>query len=232
MSLTPADIIAIIQAGGSVDIEPTGAIRITAGMDKKRARREQNRRAYERRQAAETALKPAENLLKPAESAQTPLSLAPSPLPLASPSPRPHTHTPAPTHTHEAGPVKASKPTQTELLTPAEEKPESVTLDFSLPAELHHAWREWQDYRQRRAAAKGKDKLAWTFQAARMGAMQIASYSQTHGSRIVCDRIASAIGGNWQGLNLDKMDRPRASQNAAPAAPNKVPVHNKWESIS
>lgn len=142
---------------------------------------------------------------------QTPRSLAPSPLPLASPSPRPHTHTPAPTPTHEAGQVKASKPKQAELLAPAEEKPESVMLDASLSADLHQAWQEWQTYRQRRAAAKGKDRLAWTCQAARMGAMQVASYSQSHGPRIVCDRIASAIGGNWQGLNLDKMDRPKSS---------------------
>jgi uncharacterized protein YdaU (DUF1376 family) len=85
-------------------------------------------------------------------------------------------------------------------------KPESVRLAESLPRELHESWSEWQAYRQRRAIAKGKDKLAWTYQAARIGAKQIADYAKTHGSKIVADRIASAIGGNWQGLNLDKLE--------------------------
>ena len=94
-------------------------------------------------------------------------------------------------------------------------KPESVRLPESLPRELHESWSEWQAYRQRRAIARGKDKLAWTYQAARMGAGQVAAYTATYGARIVCARIASAIGGNWQGLNLDKLEARSGQGNFA-----------------
>jgi hypothetical protein len=53
--------------------------------------------------------------------------------------------------------------------------------------------------------------VAWTAQAARLSAKQVTQYSASHGSRIVCDRIASAINGEWQGLNLDKLDNPARS---------------------
>ncbi len=99
--------------------------------------------------------------------------------------------------------------------TPQEELPGNVRLDSSLPQELHDGWKEWQEYRKRRSTAKGRDKLAWTLQAARLGAMQVAAYSKSHGPQIVADRIASAIGGNWQGLNLDKITE-RASGFARP----------------
>jgi hypothetical protein len=48
--------------------------------------------------------------------------------------------------------------------------------------------------------------VAWTAQAARLSAKQVTQYAASHGGRIVCDRIASAINGEWQGLNLDKLD--------------------------
>lgn len=98
---------------------------------------------------------------------------------------------------------------------------ENVVLDSDLPEELHAAWAEWQSYRQTRAKAKGTQRLAWTEQAARMGAKQVRDYSSTMGPKIVCDRIASAIGGHWQGLNLDKLELPRGSPHHPAAVPAK-----------
>lgn len=83
---------------------------------------------------------------------------------------------------------------------------EKINLPEDAHHSLHEAWAEWQAYRQSRTTAKGKQKLAWTEQAARMGAKQVMDYSKSHGVRIVCDRIASAIGGGWQGMNLDKLE--------------------------
>ncbi len=83
--------------------------------------------------------------------------------------------------------------------------PDLVLLDPKLPQDLHGAWAEWQAYRQERAKAKGAQKLIWTERAAKATAKQIADYSRTFGARMICDRITSAIAGNWQGLNLDKL---------------------------
>lgn len=71
--------------------------------------------------------------------------------------------------------------------------------------EIRQAWSEWQSYRQARHKATGKQKLMWTEQAARMSIKQILSAVQTFGTQIVCDRIAAAIAGGWQGLNFDKL---------------------------
>jgi hypothetical protein len=88
-----------------------------------------------------------------------------------------------------------------------------MTLPGNPSAELAEAWQEWQQYRQRRAIAPGRQRVAWTAQAARLSAKQVTQYAASHGSRIVCDRIASAINGEWQGLNLDKLDNPSAARN-------------------
>lgn len=87
----------------------------------------------------------------------------------------------------------------------------TTTLPGNPSAELAEAWQEWQQYRQRRAIAPGRQRVAWTAQAARLSAKQVSQYAASHGSRIVCDRIASAINGEWQGLNLDKLDNPARS---------------------
>jgi len=87
----------------------------------------------------------------------------------------------------------------------------TTTLPGNPSAELAEAWQEWQQYRQRRAIAPGRQRVAWTAQAARLSAKQVTQYAASHGSRIVCDRIASAINGEWQGLNLDKLDNPARS---------------------
>jgi hypothetical protein len=87
----------------------------------------------------------------------------------------------------------------------------ATTLPGNPSAELAEAWQEWQQYRQRRAIAPGRQRVAWTAQAARLSAKQVSQYAASHGSRIVCDRIASAINGEWQGLNLDKLDNPARS---------------------
>jgi len=82
----------------------------------------------------------------------------------------------------------------------------ATTLPGKPSAELVEAWGEWQQYRQRRAIAPGRQRVAWTAQAARLSAKQVTQYAASHGDRLVCDRIASAINGEWQGLNLDKME--------------------------
>ena len=82
----------------------------------------------------------------------------------------------------------------------------ATTLPGKPSAELMEAWGEWQQYRQRRAIAPGRQRVAWTAQAARLSAKQVTQYAASHGDRLVCDRIASAINGEWQGLNLDKLE--------------------------
>ncbi len=92
MSLTAADIIAIIQAGGSVDIEPSGSIRITPA-EAKTSRAERNRRHYLNRKGGR--LKASENDLKRLKASESDgIKTPPSPPP--SPSPGPPTP-PAPT---------------------------------------------------------------------------------------------------------------------------------------
>ena len=81
----------------------------------------------------------------------------------------------------------------------------SVDLDLTASPELRQAWREWQAYRQSRHKATGTAKLPWTAQAAKLSASQITRNADTHGTQIVTDRIASAIAGNWQGLNFDTL---------------------------
>ena len=100
----------------------------------------------------------------------------------------------------------------------------SVTLPSGTDPELADAWGEWQTYRQRRAAAPGRQRIAWTAQGARLSAKQVLQYSASHGSRIVSDRIATAIQAEWQGLNLDKLATP--PQNGNHSRPHKPSSRN------
>ena len=68
------------------------------------------------------------------------------------------------------------------------------------------AWAEWQKYRQARASHQSAAlRIPWTVQAARMSALQVERMTETYGPDLVADRIATAIAGNWQGLNFDKI---------------------------
>ena len=89
----------------------------------------------------------------------------------------------------------------------------AVTLPVGTDPELADAWSEWQTYRQRRAAAPGRQRIAWTAQGARLSAKQVLQYAASHGARIVADRIATAIQSEWQGLNLDKIATPPTNGN-------------------
>lgn len=89
MTLSASDIVAIVQAGGSVDIDPSGAIRITGGKAKS-GRAERNRRAYEKR------LNATENDLIATESTEMGEIQAPPAPPLPP--------TPVKAHNLEAGP--------------------------------------------------------------------------------------------------------------------------------
>jgi hypothetical protein len=119
------------------------------------------------------------------------------PAPKAAPAPSP---TPAP-----APEPKPSKPKH-------EAEPEAVAqkLPGNPSPELAAAWEDWQQYRQQRACAKlSADRIRWTALAARTAANQIAQHAARLGDRIVCDRIASAISGEWRGMNLDKLETPK-----------------------
>lgn len=100
----------------------------------------------------------------------------------------------------------------------------TVTLPAGTDPELADAWGEWQAYRQRRAAAPGRQRIAWTAQGARLSAKQVIRYAASHGSRIVSDRIATAIEAEWQGLNLDKLPTPPTNGNHS--RPNRTPSRN------
>ena len=89
----------------------------------------------------------------------------------------------------------------------------AVTLPAGTDPELADAWGEWQTYRQRRASALGRQRIAWTAQGARLSAKQVLQYAASHGARIVSDRIATAIQAEWQGLNLDKLATPTTNGN-------------------
>ncbi len=83
----------------------------------------------------------------------------------------------------------------------------AVTLPPTASAKLREAWTEWQQYRQRRASDNlSSYRIPWTGHAARMAAKQIVEHAERLGERIVCDRIASAIIGEWRGINLDKLE--------------------------
>jgi len=82
----------------------------------------------------------------------------------------------------------------------------AVTLPAGTDPELLAKWENWQQYRQALASEPRKsDRKAWTKLAAEMSRDQIQKYVASHGTRIVCDRIATAISAGWQGLNLDSI---------------------------
>lgn len=82
----------------------------------------------------------------------------------------------------------------------------AVALTGNIPDEILELWSEWRTYRTARATTGPKsDRIPWTAQAARMSARQIENALAVHPARMVADRIRSAIAGNWQGFNLDKL---------------------------
>jgi hypothetical protein len=103
----------------------------------------------------------------------------------------------------------------------------AVTLPPTASAKLREAWTAWQQYRQRRASAKrAADRIPWTGQAARLTADQIIEYAGRLGERIVCDRITSAINGEWRGPNLDTLETPKQHDPHQPRFHGRVPNRN------
>jgi len=130
------------------------------------------------------------------------------------PEPEPKAETPAPP---EPKPKRTAPAADPEAI--------AVTLPDTASDALREAWAEWQEYRQRRAAAKlSADRIAWTGQAARNSASQMISHAARLGERIVCDRVASAIAGEWRGLNLDKLETPK--QHDQPHFRSHIPNRN------
>ena len=129
---------------------------------------------------------------------------------------------PAPTLPPAPQPAPEPKPSKPKH----EAEPEAVAqkLPGTPSPELAAAWEEWQTYRQAKARAKlSADRIPWTAQAARLAAKQIVQHAARLGDRIVCDRIASAINGEWRGMNLDKLETPKQY---APYSRNSPPNRN------
>lgn len=95
--------------------------------------------------------------------------------------------------------------------------PARIQLTEGATADMEEAWNEWQDYRLERSKAKGTQKLAWTERAAKITAKQVSEYIESHGEWVIIDRINSAISGNWQGLNLEKLEAPKKNKSHASA---------------
>jgi len=93
--------------------------------------------------------------------------------------------------------------------------PAIIELAEGASTEMAEAWNEWQAYRLERSRAKGTQKLAWTARAAKITCKQVSEYIESHGEWVVIDRINSAISGNWQGLNLEKLEAPKKNNSHA-----------------
>lgn len=191
MNLTAADIVAITQAGNSVTIAADGSISIAPASGKKAAGNAERCRRYRMSKHVETM----SEHVKPCRNMSNDMPPPPSPL-----SPKPPIPTPTPAHTHTR---ERKMPNDLDFAKASEQKLNSA---MNPPPDLLTAWDEWQAYRQRRHLAKGQERLPWTAQAARLSAGRFVVANAKHGTRIVCDRIASAICGNWQGDNLDKLN--------------------------
>ncbi len=134
------------------------------------------------RQAAYRARKQAE-----------PEAAPPPPPEPAPPEPAPPEPTPAPS----AKPRRSYGP---------EAGAEAVAVHAKCGPRVAAAWDEWQVYRQDRASHPSSSlRIPWTVQAARLSAAQVERAASTYGPDLVADRITTAIAGNWQGLNFDKI---------------------------
>ena len=139
---------------------------------------------------------------------------------------------PQPAPTTPPAPAPEPKPSKPKH----EAEPEAVAqkLPGNPSPELEAAWEEWQTYRQAKARAKlSADRIPWTAQAARLAAKQIVQHAARLGDRIVCDRIASAINGEWRGMNLDKLETPRKLPDSAKSyeqleAEHRPDKNSKW----
>lgn len=218
MNLTADDILRLCAAGNRVRIAADGSIDITpiAGggceLPMSATERTRRRRARLKEQENETRIVsvPGSNetnetneTVKRNEALPSP-PLPPSPLSPTPPIPAP-TRTPTPAEgarTHTRGADDGDFMSASALQLPSTASPM-----------LQTAWAEWQAYRQRRHRAKGRDRLKWTLQAAHLSARQLIAAAAEHGEQIAADRISSAIVGSWQGLNFDKMNKPRTPSN-------------------
>lgn len=89
----------------------------------------------------------------------------------------------------------------------------SVSLPDDASQELRESWERWHEYRSSRAleSPNKSSALGWTKKAAEAEARNIARYLPSLGELLIIGQIDSAISGNWQGLNLNKVRPPNAS---------------------
>lgn len=209
MNLTAADIRELCAAGNAVRIAADGAISvrpITLPTEAPRAMTPaEKQRAYRARTKSVTALVtqsgPEQEESVTAKVTNEPESVTSVTSVTALPSPPPLSPTPPiPAPTPAGGARERTREAEADFQAAC-----SVDLDLTASPELRQAWTEWQTYRQRRHKSTGTAKLPWTEQAAKLSASQITRNAETHGTQIVTDRIASAIAGNWQGLNFDTL---------------------------
>jgi hypothetical protein len=85
--------------------------------------------------------------------------------------------------------------------------------------EFRQAWARWAEYRTGRATTVLKSQaIPWTVAGAQAALRQCVSYAKSLGLAAIIDRIDSAIAGQWQGINLDKVTPPGRGGSARPAA--------------
>lgn len=226
MSLTAADIIALVAAGSTVAIAADGGITITPGQAKA-GRVERNRRAYLKRLTAtettESDLKATECDLKATETTESvtnPPSPSPPPLsPLHPPLPAP-TPTPTPTARVRIREGRGSKAGNIEAEIAAADG-EPLPLELMLPA-FRDAWDDWCLHRAELYRANSAKR--WTARAARNTLMECAR----HGAELSAMAITAAISNGWQGLVWDRLQHsPNHSPNGQHRTTNRpAPTRN------
>jgi hypothetical protein len=63
------------------------------------------------------------------------------------------------------------------------------------------------------SALNKSSALPWTLRAAEAEARNIERYLPSLGETLIIGQIDSAISGNWQGLNLNKVSPPKNNNN-------------------
>lgn len=237
-----------VQAGMQIRIDPDGTVSLvpvqkSALSDAERARLYRQRKAaavtnvtrnvtHENSPTVTPAVTPTQLTVTNVTENVTKRDASPSPSP---PFPSTPPLPPAPTPAGEEARVReerpAAKETSLEQAKRLAVEANAEPFPLSMPpmpgfAAFQAAWAEWCDYRTERATAVLKsDRVPWTRRAARNGLLEIERVAAGVGMELITQRIRQAIGGSWQGLNLERMSttngngsRPNTAPSAAPPA--------------
>jgi hypothetical protein len=221
MSLTAADIIALVTAGSTVAIAADGGITITPPDGKRKASNAERCRRYRMSKHVETMSDHVESMSRHAND----MAPSPSPPPLSPlhpPLPAP-TPTPTPTARVRIREGRGGKAGNIEAdITAADEEP--LPLELMLPA-FRDVWADWCLHRAELYRAYPVKR--WTARAARNTLTECAR----HGAELSAMAITAAISNGWQGLVWDRLqyapnhspnghnrttNRPALTRNAEP----------------